>query len=110
MKTDTADPLQLLLDECRGVYIPQTFCQDFDISDWQIDDSDAAICIAGPEHESYWDAWHEITNTAKHITTGHSLYQDGHLWAINYDTIPCAQYQEFFGDGHRDGCDCAEDS
>lgn len=91
----------LLLDDNRGIYIPQDFCGMFDISDWQINDADAAICIAGPDHGFYWDAWNDILNSAQHIKHGHRLYQDGTLFALNYERMTCEEHRNFGNDDHR---------
>lgn len=99
MNTTTIRPLELLLDDCRGIYIPRDFCQFENLADWGLADNDNVdICLAGPDHEYYWEAWQAILDNAKHTIYGHSLYQDGSLWAINYDTISNEQYKEFFGE------------
>jgi hypothetical protein len=97
MKTQTINSITLLLDDCRGIYIPRDFA-NFDLTDWDgIDPDDIEICKQ-PDHEYYWDAWQNILDHAKHKKHGHSLYQDGSLWAVNYDTITDDEYKEFFGE------------
>ena len=90
--------VELLLCGSRGIYIPQVFCSEFDVSDWQISENDVAICLAGPDHESYWDAWSDILRDAKHIKTGHSLYQDGDLFALNYNDMTREELSNFGSD------------
>lgn len=99
MNTQTKlPPLALLLDDCRGTYIPRDFVTNFDLTQWDgIDSDDIAIC-KDINHEYYWDAWQNILDNAIFINGGHRLYQDGALWAINYDTINKQEYKEFFGE------------
>lgn len=78
--------VQLLLSDARGVYIPQNFVEDFDLSKfkgipaWAIE-----CCLKGPETEGYWDAWTEILDSAVHHSPDgrkFTLHQDGDLWLI----------------------------
>lgn len=72
----------LLLDSCRGVYIPRDFAE---FTNWQgISEEDKAILTAGPEHELYWDTWNDVLCSAYFEQDGNTweLYQDGDLWAI----------------------------
>ena len=60
------DAVELLLSDARGVYIPQNFCEIFDVAQWGLDPDSWAVetCLSGPETEFYWDAWDEILNKA----------------------------------------------
>jgi len=82
----------LLLSDARGIYIPRDFAEGFNMEDWHVSAEDAAILLAGPDHEWYWEAWESVLNNAtlttktatKHYAPGtvFTLYQDGDLWAI----------------------------
>jgi len=90
--------LALLLDECRGTYIPRDFVTEFYLDQWSgISEDDIETC-KDPESDGYWDAWNDILDNAVHIESGNRLYQDGSLWAINYERISKQQYKEFFGE------------
>jgi len=73
---------QLYADSARGIYIPQYFAETIDwnaIDDWNEDEKD--ILLAGPDHESYWDAWDSILNNVTTVCGG-VLWQDGDLWIV----------------------------
>lgn len=78
----------LWLDEPRGVYIPRDFANCFIDRDSAVSGVDAdtwAILEAGPEHESYWDAWDDVICDATVTETDgtkYFLYQDGALWLV----------------------------
>jgi hypothetical protein len=50
---------ELIVDGHHGIYVPQTFCQRYYKTD-DISQEDWDICLAGPDHEGYWEAWDEI--------------------------------------------------
>jgi hypothetical protein len=73
------------LDSARGIYIPQNFAESIDLKDWTgIKKSDFDILLAGPEAESYWDAWQSVLDNAE-STCGAVLYQDGDLFLVYRD-------------------------
>ncbi len=81
---------EILLDDARGIYIPQVFVTQFDLEAWHVDPEAAAICAKGPDEEQYWDAWDEILRDAyfdapldsKTLKLGRwTLEQDGALFA-----------------------------
>jgi hypothetical protein len=80
---------KLLITDAQGIYIPQLFCENFDIKAWGLRqvDSDVDVCLAGPDEEWYWEAWNAIIQKAQHHDkygcTWH-LEQDGDLFAICY--------------------------
>ena len=84
---------KLLITDAQGVYIPQLFCQNFDIQAWGLRqvDSDVDVCLAGPDEEWYWEAWDAIQRKAKHkdkYGCEWHLEQEGDLFAkcyVNYD-------------------------
>jgi hypothetical protein len=75
----------LLFDSNRGQFIPQHFAEEIardrvtGVSDEQYD-----ILAAGPDGESYWDVWCEVTDSAVLSVDGKTgrLYQDGDVWII----------------------------
>lgn len=48
-----------IVDGHHGIYVPQLFCQRYEIAG-DISREDWGICLAGPDHENYWEAWDEI--------------------------------------------------
>jgi hypothetical protein len=75
----------LFLDGNRGIYIPQNFAESIDPADWTgIDAGDLDVLKAGPDHESYWDAWQSVLDYAE-SKDGAVLHQDGDLWVIYRD-------------------------
>lgn len=108
MSTKNSLPaIALLLDGCRGVYIPQKFCQNFDLSKWQnIDSEDVEIIltengegeIQSPyDIELYWDAWQAILDNATFTENGYTwrLSQDGDLWAYCYELMTNEERRNF---------------
>jgi hypothetical protein len=76
---------ELFLDGNRGVYIPQHFAEAIDVQDWTgIDAEDLDVLRAGPDHESYWDAWQTVLDHAETLD-GRVLHQDGDLWLVARD-------------------------
>lgn len=76
---------ECFLDSARGVYIPQNFAEAIDVKDWTgIKAEDLDVLLAGPDHESYWDAWTDVLDRAETLD-GRVLHQDGDLWLIARD-------------------------
>ena len=76
---------ELFLDGNRGIYIPQQFAEAIDPADWTgIDAEDLDVLRAGPDHESYWDAWQDVLDHAE-TKDGRVLHQDGDLWLVACD-------------------------
>lgn len=77
------DKIQCLLDDARGIYIPQAFVENYNhMFSNQFKENlseDILICEHGPEHAEYWDAWQEITD---HFTW---IDQDGNTWRLWQD-------------------------
>ena len=79
--------IELLLNDARGVYIPQNFVEGFKLESFGLDPEswEVQTCLAGPDTEGYWDAWESILNRAEFRNEDGNvweLYQDGDLWAI----------------------------
>ena len=80
------EPL-LWLDDHRGIYIPRDFANSFSDRATAVSGVDAEtwkILEAGPDHEFYWDAWHDVLNDATVTDDGttYTVYQDGACWLI----------------------------
>jgi hypothetical protein len=74
---------ELYADGARGVYIPQYFAESHAPDKWTgLDPAGLEILRAGPDHESYWDAWATVLDNAKTVD-GALLHQDGDLWVIH---------------------------
>lgn len=88
--------VEILLSDTRGIYIPRDFVESFDQIAWGIEDGDEdwETC-KDPDSEWYWDAWDSILDKAKHQTTGHTLYQDGDLFALNVDEMTWEELKSF---------------
>ena len=76
---------ELFLDGNRGIYIPQQFAEAIDPADWTgINAEDLDVLRAGPDHDSYWDAWQDVLDHAE-TKDGRILWQDGDLWLVARD-------------------------
>lgn len=88
MRTRLYEPIEVLLDDNRGIYIPQEFARQFypDGKNWYWSEEDAKILLEGPDHELYWDVWEDVLDNAYFIDDDdgvkYTLYQDGDLLAI----------------------------
>lgn len=88
--TITTKEPELLVDSHHGIYIIQFFCQQYAPYITNIDKvkEDLDICLAGPDHEDYYDAWSnlidnvEFTNDKGEKYTIGNLEDEGDLWAI----------------------------
>jgi len=82
----------LYANDSHGVYIPQHFSESIDPRHLSgVTGEDMAILLAGPDHEYYWDAWHDVESNAV-LTDSDGiewvLYQDGDLWLLPRDWTP----------------------
>lgn len=79
---------KLLIIDDHGIYIPQIFCSCYKPQLDTIPTDTLAVCLAGPNHPEYWEAWEEVLELAI-ITLDddkeYTIYQDGNLWAIPAD-------------------------
>ena len=76
---------ELFFDGNRGIYIPRDFADAIDPDDWTgIKTQDLDVLRAGPDHESYWDAWQSVLDYAE-TKDGRVLHQDGDLWIVARD-------------------------
>lgn len=80
--------IEILADSNRGRYIPQHFAEACDTEQWGIDPEDAAVLLAGPDHEWYWETWDTVLSNAKFTDSAGVewfLHQDGDLFAVTAD-------------------------
>ena len=89
-QTQTTKEPELLVNDHRGIYIPQYFCQTYRayITNMEEVKEDFNICLSGPDNADYWDAWDNLINNVnftndkgEKYTIG-NLYESGDLWAI----------------------------
>lgn len=92
--------LELLLSDSRGIYIPMTFAQEClgypsnPENGWEFSENCAEVLLRGPEdNDDYWDAWNAMLDRAIFKLEGGTwrLYQDGDLWAYNWDWMSVAE-------------------
>jgi len=92
----------ILLNDSRGVYIPQNFVEVYNPTHWGFaeDDEDIATLRNGPEDEWYWEAWERIFARAKHTDPDGNVWllgQDGDLFAYCEALMTTEESVEFFG-------------
>lgn len=92
MENLTFSPKILLLDENRGIYIPQEFAKQYTDYVREKFGLDIEVLLAGPENEDYWDVWEWILQAEKPIEIDGQKYiisQDQEVWAthVDYDQI-----------------------
>ena len=70
-----------IIDGSHGIYVPQRFAQLYGA---QVSASLLKELQAGPDSETYWEAWEDVLNTSKIIIDGmiYSLAQDSDVFAI----------------------------
>ena len=95
------DLIYLLLDEDRGIYLPQAFAESAE--GWKnIDPKDREALLAGPDHDFYWDAWNSVLDNATWTDPENHevfyLYQDGNLYAVSELVHQAAVLKNFPGD------------
>ena len=82
---------QILLNDSNGIYIPQLWAAgliETDCPQLNIDWSDVQTIQAGPDHELYWQAWDDITQSYEATDDQGikwTLYQNGDLWELPSD-------------------------
>ena len=83
------DERTILLDENRGMYIPQAFITRYE--GWEgISDGDRGILREGPDHPEYMEAWDDVLENATWTDKRgiqFRLEQDGDLWVVPVDAI-----------------------
>lgn len=87
--TNTKQP-ELLVNDSHGIYIAQTFCKAYYAYITNMDKvkEDFDICLAGPDHEDYFEAWDDLMNNVEFTNDKGERYsvgnlgEGGDLWAI----------------------------
>lgn len=98
MITKYFQPVVLLLDDVRGIYIPANFVNEFDLSTWQGLDNINLGHLSEPENECYWDTWYDVLSNASYTDDKgnvFTLHQDGDLWAICFDKMTDEEKENF---------------
>jgi hypothetical protein len=81
---------ELLINDAHGIYIGKLFCEWYGhlITNKDKLQEDIDICLSGPDHEDYIDAWVNVIDNAEIVTdkgekfTVGNLGESGDLWAI----------------------------
>ena len=79
--------MNCIIDGHHGIYVPQVFATNFDVTMWGFaeDDEDIKILRNGPDDPEYWDAWNIVCDNANLIDPDGvrwTLYQDSDLFAV----------------------------
>ena len=96
--------IEILLNDSRGVYIPQTFAETFDMEGWGVSDKDRDILLAGPdykENEFYWETWDSVLSNASYTDKNGNIWhlsQEGDLFAYCDHLMTDEEYENFFGE------------
>ena len=94
--------IEILLNDSRGVYIPQNFAEFFDMRRWGVSDEHRDILLAGPHmaNDSYWDVWYEVLSDCSRTDSNGNvwyLWQDGDLFTFCENLMTDEEYEDFFG-------------
>ena len=77
--------IKLLLDGCRGIYIPRDFAEEYKLHLFGLDPESWEVkTVLDPEHDDYWEAWDWVMSNAEYKDddgTWH-LHQNGDLWLV----------------------------
>jgi hypothetical protein len=79
---------ELIIDDSRGIHIPQFFATHFDMDAWGVSDEQKQVLMSGADTEEYWDVWDEVLRNATYNDgKGHTwtLEQDGDVFAVRDD-------------------------
>lgn len=104
MKGNEMSGVELLLSDSRGVYIPRDFATE--CPGWQMTRADRKILEAGPDHEQYWDVWHDVSQyssyTDKNGNTWY-LWLEGDVFAYCHELMTDEEYENLFGEPRHQG-------
>jgi len=81
---------KLLIDDHAGIYVIQEFCQRYLPYIVNRDElqEDIDICLAGPDHDEYMEAWDNLIDNVKLTNDNGQMFsignlpESGDLWAI----------------------------
>lgn len=104
------DDVLYVVDEARGVYCPQKFCEKFDFDDFTgIDRDDWDTVLDGPDEEFYWHCWATICRDAVGVFDPstfslyggkvgdgkrfikYTIYQDGGIFLVPEGVCMCGE-------------------
>ena len=81
---DTDETISLLLDDARGIYIPQAFYNHFDFLSWGLK-SDDYMELSDPNNENYWEVWDTLLREAEYHEAPKQGEAIGHVWHLEQD-------------------------
>ena len=90
--------IEILLNDSRGVYIPQNFAE---IYDWGLRPQDKEVLLLGPDSESYWYVWEAVLDGLTYTDKNGNvwrLYQEGDLFAFCEELMTDEERENFFGE------------
>jgi hypothetical protein len=95
--------MKMLLDGSRGIYVPSTFVELYNVFEWGFyeDEHNIATLAEGPDGDSCWDAWDEVLNKAEFIDQDGNkwfLHHDEDLWAMCEALMTEEEHESFFGE------------
>ena len=80
---------ELLVSSSYGIYTAQTFCEWYADKIINKDElaEDIEICLTGPAHAEYWEAWEQIESKGILLNKGtrYRIESNEDLWAIPED-------------------------
>ncbi len=77
-----------MVTDAAGIYLPQSFIQQYEGKEWGVKKEDEEILEAGPDEEYYWEVWDEVLRDASFTDSDGkkwTLYQEGDLFAVPED-------------------------
>lgn len=91
--------IEILVSSNHGVFIPQIFINDFNLSKFNIvlSDYDKKV-LQDASHEWYWEIWQTIENNALYIDSDkneYTLMLDGDLFMICYELMTDEDKENF---------------
>lgn len=89
--------ISLLVNGSHGVYVPQVFAEQFDLTEWVVNVPDP-MELESVDNQYYWETWEDVLNNASYTDKdGHvwTLYQDGDLWAVCYELLTDEEREAF---------------
>ena len=82
--SDAMSTIVLLLDDARGIYIPQAFYEGFDFKSWGLNVLHFTA-LSSPDNETYWDAWEDLLRHAEYHEAPKPGESIGHVWRLHQD-------------------------
>jgi hypothetical protein len=92
--------IRIIVGDSQGVYIPESFVNNWSEGWSAIEPEDVKIIEEGPEADFYWDAWDNILRDAFLVDQNGRewhLYQDGDLFAYCEELMTEEEKDNLFG-------------